>query len=74
MLDATGRASTLNHGRSLASCLVLVEMIQLLLQEHRLIHLASCAQCVLIKQWMYDHSPMGKIPTDEGYHHGYTHL
>ena len=56
------------------SAAVLVEMIQLLLQEHRLIHLASCAQCVLIKQWMYDHSPMGKISTDEGYHHGYTHL
>ena len=53
---------------------VLVEMIQLFLQEYRLIHLASCAQCVLIKQWMYDHSPMGKIPTDGGYHHGYTHL
>ena len=39
---------------------VLVEMIQLFLQEHRLIHLASCAQCVLIKQWIYDHSNMGK--------------
>ena len=50
---------------------VLVEMIQLLLQEHRLIRLASCAQCVLIKQWIYDHSNMGKKAPCGGYRHGF---